>query len=220
MLQDYRDSGRRAFYIDLGYWGRRKRTRWDGFHKIAMNARHATAYFQQRPKTPERFEHFGIPIRPWRKAGRHVLLIGMSAKAAAAEELAPEQWERATVRRLQELTDRPIVYRPKPNWADARPIQGAAFDRDGTLEAALRDAHVVVAHHSNAAVEALLAGVPCICPDGVASVLSAHRLEDVENPPTPDGRDQWAFDLAWTQWSVEEMQDGLAYRYLLEEGLL
>lgn len=220
LLADYRNSGRRAVYIDLGYWGRRKLSRWDGYHKLALNSRHPTAYFQQRPKGPERFETFRIPIQPWRESGRHILLIGMSAKAAAAEGLRAEQWERETVARLRELTDRPIVYRPKPNWAEARPILGTEFGKGPSLEHALVNCHAVVAHHSNAAADALLAGIPCICPEGVASVLSGNRLEQIEDPPTPDGREQWAWDVAWTQWSVEEMEQGLAYRYLADEGLL
>lgn len=221
ILKDYPENGRPAFYIDLGYWGRRKLTRWDGFHKIAMNSRHPTAYFQRRPKTSERFDQFGIPIRPWRSSGRHVLVVGMSAKAANAEGLRPEQWETETITRLRQLTDRPIIYRPKPNWEEARPIAGSIFGgRDVKLEEHLRDCHAVVAHHSNTAVDALLAGIPCICPGGVPSVLSGHDLTQIESPPMPDGREQFAYDLAWTQWSVEEIREGLCYDYLRDEGLL
>lgn len=220
VLAEYRETGRRAFYIDLGYWGRRKLSRWDGNHKIAMNSRHPTAYFQDRPKTPERFEAHGIKIAPWRKEGRHIVVIGMSAKAALAEGLRPHQWETQTIQRLREITKRPIIYRPKPNWTEARPITGSQYGKGPSLEHHLVNCHAVVAHHSNAAVDALLAGVPCICPDGVASVLSGHDLEQVDDPPMPDGREQFAWDLAWTQWSVDEMQTGRAYRYLVEEGLL
>lgn len=220
LLADYRDSGRQAVYVDLGYWGRRKLSRWDGHHKLALNSRHPTAYFQRNPKGPTRFRQFRIEIAPWRKRGRHILLIGMSAKAAAAEGFAPEEWERDTVRQLRALTDRRIIYRPKPNWDGAKPIEGTEWGRAPEL---LRDAlvgcHAVVTHHSNAAVDALLAGVPCVCPDGVASLLSAHQLADIENPPTPDGREQWAWDLAWTQWSVEEIERGDAWRYLDQEVL-
>lgn len=219
-LQDYRDSGRKAFYIDLGYWGRRKRTRFDGNHKIALNGRHPTAYFQNIPKPSDRFDEFGIKVEPWRASGRHVLVIGMSAKAATAEGLRPHGWETETIARLRKLTDRPIIYRPKPNWAEAKPILGSEWGHGPSLEEHLQDCHAVVAHHSNAAVDALLAGVPCICPDGVASVLSGHELEQIENPPMPDGREQFAWDLAYTQWSVAEMQTGRAYEYLIEEGLL
>jgi hypothetical protein len=219
LFADYREN-KRAIYVDLGYWGRRKLSRWDGYHKLALNSRHPTAYFQNRPKGPERFAEFNIPIAPWRKSGRHILVVGMSAKASWAEGLQPEQWERETIAKLRTLTDRPIVYRPKPNWMDARPIEGSTFQRTARLHEAFADCHAVVAHHSNTAVDALVAGIPCICPDGAASVLSGHSLEHVEDPPMPDGREQWAWDLAWTQWSIEEMQSGAAYRYLDSEGLL
>lgn len=219
VFDDYRD-GHKAIYIDLGYWGRRKRTRYDGYHKLVLNNRHPTAYFQRRQHGPERFAQFGLQIQPWREAGKHILVIGMSAKAAAADGRPAESWESATINELRLITDRPIVYRPKPNWLEARPIPGSTFGKGQTLEEALRDCHAVVAHHSNAAVEALIAGVPCICPSGAASVLSGHELSQIETPPMPDGREQWAWDLAHTQYSIEEMQDGTALRYLMNEGLI
>jgi hypothetical protein len=219
IFRDYREQ-RRAVYVDLGYWGRRKRTRWDGYHKVAVNSRHPTSYFQLRPHGPERFAQHGVAIRPWREEGRHILIAGMSAKAAAAEGLLPNQWERQTIARLRQLTRRPIIYRPKPNWTDAHPLEGTTFDRETPLEDALTDCHCVVTHHSNVAVDALMAGVPCICPGGVASLLSGHDLADIEKPPMPKGREQWAADLAWTQWSVDEMQSGAAFHYLVDEELI
>lgn len=220
VFEDYRRQAK-AIYIDLGYWGRRKRTRYDGYHKVVLNSRHPTDYFQRQPHKADRFGQFGITIKPWRKEGSHILVIGMSGKAAAAEGFMPHQWERRTIAQLRKITDRPIIYRPKPNWMEARPIAGSIFgDAQIPLEDALRNCHAVVAHHSNAAVEALLAGVPCICPGGVASVLSGHDLTQIESPPMPAGREQFAYDLAYTQWSLAEMQTGEAYRYLLREGLI
>jgi hypothetical protein len=221
LFRDYRDDPqRKAVYADLGYWGRRKRSRWDGYHKLAVNSRHPTAYFQSRKHDSKRFLEHHVQIRPWRESGRHILVAGMSAKAAAAEGLQPNEWERATINRLRQLTDREIVYRPKPNWHDAIPLEGARFDRDSDLINALTGCHALVSHHSNVAVDALLAGVPCICPGGVASLLSGHDLGQIENPPMPDGREQWAADLAWTQWNIDEMESGAAFRYLLDEGLI
>lgn len=220
VFRDYRDQGRKAVYIDLGYWGRRKRTRFDGFHKIAVNSRHPTDYFQRRKHGSERFAQHGVSIRPWRSSGEHILLAGMSAKAAAAEGWLPHVWERDMITYLRELTRRPIIYRPKPNWAEAKALAGARFDRNTPLDDVLTGCHAVVTHHSNVAVDALLAGVPCICPGGVASLLSAADPEMIENPPMPNGREQWAADLAFTQYSVDEMSRGDAFRYLLDEELI
>jgi hypothetical protein len=219
IFRDYRESGRRAVYCDLGYWGRRKRTRFDGYHKLAVNSRHPTEYFQARPHGPERFAEHHVTVRPWRTSGEHILLAGMSAKAAAAEGLMPHVWERETIAYLRELTRRPIVYRPKPNWAEAKPLAGSTFDRETPLADALTGCHAVVTHHSNVAVDALLAGVPCVCLGGVASLLSG-KIEQIEDLPTPPGREQWAADLAWTQYSVDEMQSGAALQYLIDEGLI
>lgn len=219
---DYIRSGRKAVYCDLGYWSRRLRTRHDGFHKVAVNDRHPTRYMMKHKKGPERFERHSLTIEPWREEGRHILVAGMSGKAARAEGLRPNGWEEQTISRLKQLTKRPIIYRPKPNWHGAKRISGpqVKFERDMPLEEALKDCHAVVTHHSNVAVDALLAGVPAFSEMGAASLLSAGSLVQIERPKMPRGREQWAWNLAWCQWNVQEMRDGLAYQYLVDEGLI
>lgn len=219
IFEDYRRE-RKALYIDLGYWGRRKRTRWDGYHKISLNSRHPTAYFQARPHPVDRFAEFAVPVLPWRERGHHIVVAGMSAKAAAAEGLRPEQWERATIASLRKITRRPIVYRPKPNWRDARPIPGVAFEKDIDIADSIRGAHALVTHHSNCAIDALLGGIPVFCPFGAASVLAEPELANIERPRMPAGREQWAADLAYCQYSLEEMTSGYAWRMLRAEGLV
>ncbi len=220
ILQDYRRSGRTAIYCDLGYWSRRIRSRHDGFHKLAVNDRHPTDYLMNKTHTAERFEHHRVPILPYRVMGRHIIVAGMSAKAAIAEQLQPNEWEERTIARLRMLTKRPIIYRPKPSWKGARQISGATFDPETPLPEALRNCHAVVTHHSNVAVDALLAGVPVFCEKGVASVLSSGDLSQINRPRVQPGRGQWAANLAWCQWSVDEMTQGLAYRYLIDDGLI
>lgn len=220
IFDDYRGAGRKALYVDLGYWGRRKRTRWDGYHKIALNDRHPTRYFQDKRHDAARFNDLGITIQPWRPEGRHIIVAGMSAKAAAAEGLQAETWEKAAIAKLRSLTRRPIIYRPKPNWPGARRISGASMDCETPLEIALRDCHAVVARHSNVAVDALVAGVPVFCDAGVASVLGSGRLANIETPLMPKGRAQWAYDLAHVQYTMDEMANGVMWRYLESDGLL
>lgn len=220
VFTDYIEAGRKAIYCDLGYWGRRKKTRFDGYHKLSINDRHPTAYFQRRAHDPQRFRLHGVPIEPWRNPGRAIVVVGMSNKGAVFEGFQPEQWERETVQRIREVSDRPIIYRPKPNWLGARPIEGTIWMPRDPIEDVLADAYCVVTHHSNFAVEAILAGIPAIVDEGVATVMGGRSLADLEALPRPDCRAQWAADLAWTQWSLAEMQTGEAWRYLRREGLV
>jgi hypothetical protein len=220
-LRDYPAAGKKAIYVDLGYWKRKDiGSRWDGYHKLVVNGRHPTGYFQHRPHDDSRAQSLGLSVLPWRK-GRNVVIAGMGPKGAAAEGFAPGQWEADAVRQIRAVTDRPIIYRPKPNWKHARPIAGATMGDPGmTLAAALADAHCVVSHHSNAGVEGLMMGIPCFTIEGVALPMGRSDLALIEQPHYPAGREQWAADLAFVQWNVDEMRRGLAWRHLRDEGLV
>lgn len=221
IFADYRKRGR-AVYVDLGYWGRREGGRWTGYHKIAVNARHPTAYYRTPQHDSSRFARFGLPLRAWTGRGSHILLAGMGDKGARAEGYEPEAWERWVLSELRRYTDRPIVYRPKPSWKAARPIEGTRFSSKAReVEQELAGAWAVVTHHSNVAIEAQLAGVPTFCWYGVAAEQSLQDLSMIESPRRPDdSRAAWCADIAWCQWSVEEMKAGAPWKFLREEGLL
>lgn len=213
-------AGGTAVYVDLGYWGRRQGGRWTGYHKVAVNSRHPTEYFQRVEHPEDRFRKLGISIRNWR-GGRHILIAGMGDKGAIAEGFAPGEWETAAVAEIQRHTDRPIIYRPKPSWKGAKPIQGATFSPPRQkIEAALDDCHAVVTHHSNVAVDGIMAGTPAFCWTGVASPMALQDLSRIETPERPDGRERWARDIAYCQFSIAEMAEGLAWKHLRDEGLL
>lgn len=222
--QEYVAASAKSVLIDLGYWGRIWRgDKLAGHHRIAVNARHATAYFQNVRHSPERFRRLGIEPKPFRRNGDHVLLCGMSGKAAWVYGLGPQDWEREAIGRLRANTARAIRYRPKDSFKQATPLDGAAFHPERVdIAAHLAGAWAVVTHHGNAALDALVAGGPVFCEEGLASVLAKPQLEEIESPFYPDegARDQLLYDAAWTQWRPAEMADGSAFRHLFEEGLI
>ena len=218
VMADYIKAGLKAVYIDLGYWSREGLM---GYHKISVNDRHPTAYFQKKKHRDDRMKAVNVSIAPWRKAGKYILLAGMGDKAAAVEGRRVESWERETIEAIRKVSGRRIIYRPKPSWLSARPIPGTIFSpKSESLDFILSDCHAVVTHHSNVAVEGLCAGVPAFCWKGVASPLALQDLARLEDPLQPDGREQWAADIAYTQWSVTEMGSGRAWQHLKTEGLI
>lgn len=220
IFADYRAQST-AIYIDLGYWHRRLRTRYDGYHKLIVNSRHPTAYFQNRSHDDHRFRKLGLPIQPWRKnKDGNILIASMSQKAAVAEGLSPFAWEREALQTILQHTKKPIVYRPKPNCSRARPMTGSTFDKKMQLQEAIRRSYAVVTRQSNVAVDALLYGVPVFCEQGVASVMGCSDLTMIESPLYPINREQWAADIAWTQFTTEEIATGLPFDHLKEEGLI
>lgn len=223
VFHDYPAAGKIAVYADLGYWGRRAGSgigRFRGYHKLAINSRHPTAYFRKFKHDCSRTTKFGLQIMPWRK-GTNVLIASMGAKAAHAEGFAPEAWERKAIDALKKVTDRPVIYRPKPSCPHAAPINGVGYSPPNQpLADVLQNCHAVVTHHSNVAVDSLLAGVPTFCWEGVAAPMSRQDLSEIESPLYPEDRQQWLNDVTWTQFCVDEMQNGMAWRHLKNEGLL
>ena len=219
-MADYVKSGRKVVFVDLGYWGRRHGGRFRGFHKISVDARHPTKYLMTRDRDASRLRRFGVVVKPWRERGDHIVLAGMSLKSAKSYGFKAEEWERNAVAELRKHTDRPIIYRPKPSWLEATHIPTTTMQRTALPDQALQNCHAVVTHHSNVAVDALAAGVPAFCMDGVAVPMSLQKRHEIENPIFPKGREQWLANIAWSQWSVDEMESGAMWRHLKAEGLI
>lgn len=222
------DIERRAIYVDLGYWGRRQGGRFSGYHKVVVNGRHATAYFRRPQHDRKRVSVFpDLFAQPWSDTsqaanGGHILLAGMGDKGALAEGYHPNEWERQAVDIIRGATDRPIVYRPKPSWKKATGIPGCQTveSKERPVELDLANCWAVVTHHSNVAVDGLVAGVPAFCWAGLAAPFSSQRLERIEHPEFPDGRDAWMADVAYTQWTPDEMARGECWAHLRAEGLV
>ena len=212
----YREAGKPFVHVDLGWWDRKPEGRpLEGYHKVSVNARDPTAYFR-RSWPSDRFDHFGIVVSEWRwQRGRAILLAGMSAKSAGVQGFAPYEWERAAIAKLRAITDREIIFRPKPSWLEARPIPGTTFSPSGEGLALVFDrTWAVVTLTSNVAVDALIAGLPIFAERGVAAALSMPALSMVQDPPLPAGRHQLLADIAYQQWSVPEMRSGDCWAFL------
>ena len=229
IFRDYKRIAKAA-YVDLGYWGRvLPEDKWSGHHKIVINDRHPTDYFQNRRHDDSRVKQFRLQLKMWRESARfpdghkHILLAGMGDKGAAAEGYDAEEWERWAIEKIREVTKRIIIYRPKPSWKSARPIVGKSIlysPPKQKLDEVLHGAHAIVTHHSNVAIDGLIAGVPCFTVKGVASKMGTNNLLMIEDPLFPEDRQQFLNDVAYCQWSVKEMREGIAWRDLKEEGLV
>jgi len=219
IFEDYKANAT-AIYVDLGYWRRRISSRYDGYHKMSINSRHPTAYFQNHKHDPQRFKDLRLSVKPWKETGEVILIAGMSQKAARAEGLNHQAWERAALASIQAKSKRLVIYRPKPNCMRSYPLQGARFDKKTPLAAMFSNCHALVTRQSNTAVDALLAGIPVFCELGPASVMGQSDLSKIESPIYPEDRQRFVEDIAWCQFKTAEIAAGLPFRHFKEEGLI
>ena len=160
------------------------------YFRVAVNRIQAA---QCRPNY-ERLNRFGVFAHPWRGEGRTTVVALQSDEfmASFAGGLDLERWVRERW----------------PRWAGDLVIRRKGCERP--LAHDLRVAARVVTWSSNAAVEAVLYGVPVVT---LGESVAAPFARDRELWPD---RYDWASRLAASQWSLPEFRAGLAWRSLSE----
>jgi hypothetical protein len=148
---------------------------------------------------------FDIQCKPWRVTGDHVLVLpqrGIGIKPVAM----PHGWADETVRRLREMTDRPIRVRKHPGAAKTDPWPDLA------------GAHCAVTWGSGAGIKAIMHGVPVFydMPSWVGRHAALPLSRNLEQCYCGD-RGDLIRQLSWLQWTLQEIQSGEAFAWLLHD---
>jgi hypothetical protein len=198
-----RAEKRNFVYVDNGYFRPSAHSRKDysGYYRATHNAlQHNGA----GGADPHRFEMLGKRLHAWRSGGSEIMICPPSVDYGEWYGFDAVAWLGNTLATLKKHTDRPIRIREKR-------VAGGC-----TLWDALRTCHALVTHSSNAAVEALLFGVPVFCTEPCAAyAMGDPNIVNIECPRRFD-REQWAWNLAANQWTLAEMKSGAAWREVMQ----
>lgn len=201
------EDGRDFYYIDTGYFGNQKTKL---YHRISKNSLQFNLPINQEC-SDDRFIKTGVSIRR-KTPGKNILLCPPSQKALSYWGVNLQEWLEETQKEIEKYTDRPVVVREKQN----RHIR----TNDDTMEMALqRDVHCMVTYNSIAAVESLILGKPVFTMGpNAAEPLANTDLARIENPmiPTVDRIREFCCNLAYAQFTPEEMINGTAWSILQE----
>ena len=200
MLEQARREGRDWYYGDHGYFHRSDRFGLEtGYFRVTRNR------FQHDgvsgPADHARARALRLEVRPWRTTGSHILVCPPDAVFADLMGLDAKAWEMDVMIAIRKHTDRPVRFRDRLSATKGR-----------TLEQDLRDCWAMVTFMSNAAVEAVLAGIPIFALGNCAALaMGSSDLAKIEAPSMPEGRERWAAVLAANQWTLREIADGLCW---------
>ena len=166
---------------------------------------------RQRPS--DRWESLGITPDA-RRYGHKIIVAAPDEKPCRYYGIDQQQWIQDTVAEIKKHTDRPVEVRER-----------AALRIDRVMNQPLsqvltQDVHALVTFNSVAAVESILAGVPAfvMAPSHVAEPVANRELSKIENPFYPD-RDllmAWCHSMAYGQYHVRELTNGVAFRMMQE----
>lgn len=224
IMDDYLAVGKATLFLDKGYTRSKGKNGHTEFTRVSVNGGDPLAYMMEQKRPSTRWERLGIELKERQENGGHILLCCSSAKFHEFHGIKePTRWANQTVREIRDFSERTVIYRPKPSWRAAVPVEGALFTSGNTpIADALRGCHCVVTHGTTAAADAIFAGVPAmVFGNAIARPVAETRIQSIETPywGSADKRLRWASAMAYCQWSMAELESGEAWAELKAEIL-
>ena len=227
IMREHQVLDKHVIYIDKGYY----RGRGDDpavkleYFRFSVDGFQPINYFQNVKRPSNRWDRLGFTFKPMQRHGSTVVYAGSSQKYCDFQQIGDAtKYASKVVRGVRKmLPNNEIIYRPKPTWKDAVPIEGTTFSqRKKKIQEELKTAKALVTHGSNASFDSILAGVPCVVlGDAIAKPIamsSLQQLRDIKFPKDEE-RNQWGCDLAYCQWTLDEMRSGEMWENLKEQLL-
>jgi hypothetical protein len=195
------------YYIDTGYFGNGKRKT---YKRITKNNLNDCRDIIERPV--DRLSAINLDRTEYHR-GETILVIPPDQKVlncwAPMENV--ESWIENTVRILKQYTDRKIIIRNRVKSRADRVAHNKFTD-------ALQDnVYATVVWSSNCAVESVIHGIPTVSVGPTATKkVSSFFIEQIDNIPNLDKDlvESWLRHLSYSQFTDEEMLNGVAWKIL------
>jgi hypothetical protein len=129
-------------------------------------------------------------------------------------------WTENIISEIKKHTSRRIIVRPHPRSPFPVKIPGVLLDPPRRVPNTYDDFnifynyHCVINYNSGPSVQAAIQGVPIICDVSSLAGELSEKLENIENPSLPK-RDDWFLRLCHTEWTVDEISQGIPLQRLL-----
>lgn len=169
----------------------------------------------------DRPKKLGIFLSPAASKRRGEILIATQHSRSLQWQGQPsmEQWIKDTIVKIKRYTNRRIVVRPHPRSQIREKFADAVIELPKKLVNTYDDFdinynyHCVINHNSGPCVQAAINGTPIICDSSSLAFPVTEKWENLENPQLPD-REEWFLKLCHTEWTVEEIAQGLPLQRL------
>jgi hypothetical protein len=211
--------------IVLEVGGIKRGTTW----KVGLNGINRDAYFGDSNNDDSRKRLLGLEVKPWRTSSKYILLCGQHDKSLQWQDMPRmSNWFLNTYEEIRKHTDRPIIFRPHPRCRlehierglthvtrqEPRHVNGT-YD---SFDMGFNDIHCTISYSSNPGIHSIIEGVPAFVSTHSLAYDVANDIDflhDIEQPLMTD-RTQWLNDYAHTEYTVDEISQGIPLKRLTD----
>lgn len=195
--------------------------------RISLDNVNALGHFaKDRDLDSHRPAALGLKLKePKLSRQEHVVIAGQQDHSLQWGSNQPSRiWFQQMAADVRSKTQRPILLRPHPREVllSGVNVPGATIYMPKKIEGTYDsydidfDCHCVINHNSGPAILAAIEGTPVICDKTSLAYPVSGRLEDIETVTLKE-RSQWFLELCHTEWTVEEIGQGIPLARLLPE---
>jgi hypothetical protein len=209
--------------------GLKRNTTW----KMGINGINRDADFANQTFDNKRWPLFNIEMKPWKQTGNVIIICGQHDTSQQwKKNPRMSNWIEQQIKEIRKYSQKPILIRPHPrnnfdfdekkytNVRIKKPQRDWTTYDDTDFKKTLKSTWAVVNHSSNPAIESVINGIPVfVSESSLCYDVGNANLSDIEKPAMPS-RLNWANKLSYTEWTTQEIRDGLPWariRQRLEE---
>jgi len=213
--------GQKKPTIVLEVGGIKRGTTW----KVGLNGINRDAYFGPSSNDNTRANELGLKLKPWKYNGKYILIAGQHDKSLQWQDMPRmSNWFLNTYDEIRKHTDRPIIFRPHPRCRLEHIERGLRHverqepnhiaNTYDDFDMGFKDIWATVSWSSNPGVHSVINGVPAFTgPSSLAFDVAEQNLHNIETPLYGD-RTQWINDYAHTEYTIEEISEGIPLKHL------
>ena len=209
--------------IVLEVGGIKRGTTW----KVGLNGINRDAYFGPSGNDNTRVNELGLKLKPWRASGDFILICGQHDKSLQWQGMPRmSNWFLNTYDEIRKHTDRPILFRAHPRCRLEHIERGLInvhrqeprhiTNTYDNFDMGFDNIWATISYSSNPGIHSIINGVPAFVSTHSLAYDAGNDIDfmyDIETPVMLD-RTQWLNDYAHTEYTVEEISQGLPLKRL------
>jgi len=192
--------------------------------KVGINGVNREADFANQPVDDKRWKKLNIELKPWQSTGNTIIICGQHHRSHQwRNNPSMNLWFEQQINEIRKYTNRPILVRPHPRnpigldikkWKNVsyKPPQRDYNTIDDTdFKETLKHTWAVINYSSNPAMIAVFNGIPVfVSEQSLCYDVGNINISKINNPVMPN-RNEWANKLAYTEWTTNEIKQGLPW---------
>lgn len=220
IYEHYRKLGKPVFIIEVGALDRGRT--W----KISANHIGSEGIYGNLENYDlDRAKKLGVELQE-AKISRpdSILIIGQHERSLQWQNQPPTvSWLKQKIIEIRSVTDKPIIFRPHPRHPiTISNLPGITFQKPQKILHTYDkfdidfNHHCVISHNSGPGIQAAIYGTPVICDKSSLAHPLSQQISKINEIFLPD-RTNWFQKILHTEWTVNEISQGMPQRRILNQ---